>query len=571
MGVFLFFLTTAQNNKFVNIFVDFPCCHAIFSYEKNNNKTYKMKIANVHIHNFRSIQDASISFQNYSVIVGENNIGKSNIIDAIRCFYGDVRFETDDFCKRCNRNDSDAWIDVTYDLTRTEYATLAKKYQVEPNKLRVRKDLSGGGTFHGYTKDGLETTSFYGTRSLKPSNLGNIIYIPTIVDVKENLKLSGTSALNGLVSLVCSQPQFRQQFKTKFETAFESLGRTTISNFKRLGREIRRDVNVSGVRINIGPRKISSEEMLRFLLNISVEDGVGRLDLSQIGTGVQRKIIASLIKLNAQYAVREQKQLKRATKKNTGDAIVATPSQPENSRFSPRMNVLLFEEPEVALHPSAISDLVQDLHDFADTSYNQLIATTHSSQLVSADVTDLNGLIRVDKRDGRTNVYQNTIPDAQLQMAKNMVYFDRPRSDMFFAKKVVLVEGPTEYMLYNYLKNRGDLPRDITSRVTLIESVGKWSMPYFLKVLKTYNIRHSVLFDMDSNPNRQDNQDVINEFSNLTEYHYGFQKDIETFCGIKKSGNPAINIINKFEDGTVAPATQAAVVQIFKDLITRTK
>ena len=40
---------------------------------------------------------------------------------------------------------------------------------------------------------------------------------------------------------------------------------------------------------------------------------------------------------------------------------------------------------------------------------------------------------------------------------------------------------------------------------------------------------------------------------------------------IRKAGNPAINIINKFEDGTVDAATQTAVVQLFKDMITKHK
>ncbi len=140
---------------------------------------------------------------------------------------------------------------------------------------------------------------------------------------------------------------------------------------------------------------------------------------------------------------------------------------------------------------------------------------------------------------------------------------------IFFAKKVILVEGPTEYMLYNYLCRRGDLPNSLTQNVTLIETVGKWSMPYFLKVLNNYNIRHAVLYDQDGDPNRQDNQDVKAEFSTLTDYSYSWPKDIETFCGIKKQGNPAINIINKFEDGTIPKQKQDEVVQVFKDLLTK--
>ena len=70
------------------------------------------------------------------------------------------------------------------------------------------------------------------------------------------------------------------------------------------------------------------------------------------------------------------------------------------------------------------------------------------------------------------------------------------------------------------------------------------------------------MYDTDGDPNRPDNIAVRNEFSELTDYSYGFPRDIETFCGIKKSGNPAINIVNKFKDGIVPMEKQAEIVDI---------
>ena len=39
-----------------------------------------MKIKSVTINNFRSIQHAKIDFHDYSIIVGENNVGKSIVL-----------------------------------------------------------------------------------------------------------------------------------------------------------------------------------------------------------------------------------------------------------------------------------------------------------------------------------------------------------------------------------------------------------------------------------------------------------------------------------------------------------
>ena len=42
-----------------------------------------IKITEVRIRNFRSLENVNVKLDNFTVIVGENNSGKSNFIDAI--------------------------------------------------------------------------------------------------------------------------------------------------------------------------------------------------------------------------------------------------------------------------------------------------------------------------------------------------------------------------------------------------------------------------------------------------------------------------------------------------------
>ena len=524
-----------------------------------------MKINNIHIHNFRSIQDTVVYFQDYTIIVGENNVGKSNIVDAIRCFYGDIRFEETDLHNAAHIDDKKSWIEVEYDLTDNEFYSLDKKYQVDFKKLKVRRSLFPSKPFQAYTVKGLERGGFCGKRSSKTDFLGNLIYVPAVVDVKENTKMSGTSALNGLVSMICKNPNFQKEFEEKILPMMDFA----MPYIEKIGQDVSNEISSAGVRVNISPRRITPEEMLKFIISMNIEDHAGMMNLEQMGTGVQRRIIAALIKLSAKYASEANFKQRQDRINNAQVDWLMQQTKKEPNMFLPKMNLLLFEEPEVSLHPAAVNDLAYDIKKFSSIPDQQVIVTTHSPQLVSQDIMDLKGIIRTERDGPETKIHQNKIPDSELQLAKNMVYFDRPRSDIFFAKKVILVEGPTEYMLYNYLCRRGDLPNSLTQNVTLIETVGKWSMPYFLKVLNNYNIRHAVLYDQDGDPNRQDNQDVKAEFSTLTDYSYIWPMDIETFCGIKKQGNPAINIINKFEDGTIPKQKQDEVVQVFKDLLTK--
>ena len=52
-----------------------------------------MRAVEVTIHNFRSIHDVTVDLEPLSIVAGANNSGKSNIIDAIRMFYGDLKWD----------------------------------------------------------------------------------------------------------------------------------------------------------------------------------------------------------------------------------------------------------------------------------------------------------------------------------------------------------------------------------------------------------------------------------------------------------------------------------------------
>lgn len=88
-----------------------------------------MKLDLIRICNFRSINDIEIKLQNLTLLVGENNAGKSNIIDAIRTFYDDRKFQETDLPK--NRPNEESWIELSYSLNPNEVELLPKKPTLE--------------------------------------------------------------------------------------------------------------------------------------------------------------------------------------------------------------------------------------------------------------------------------------------------------------------------------------------------------------------------------------------------------------------------------------------------------
>lgn len=56
-----------------------------------------MKIKSILINNWRSINSLEASFEDISIIIGQNNHGKSNIITALLFFFGKIKPEVKDF------------------------------------------------------------------------------------------------------------------------------------------------------------------------------------------------------------------------------------------------------------------------------------------------------------------------------------------------------------------------------------------------------------------------------------------------------------------------------------------
>ena len=518
-----------------------------------------MKILQIHIHNYRSIKDSVINMHDYSLLVGENNVGKTNIIDALRCFYNDIDFEKDDLCNYRDNNDDSSWIELYFSLLPEEYESLRDEYKIEANHLKVRKLLTPDANrkvgIYGYTESGLEQTLFYGAKNVQEGKFGQLIYVPAILDVKENTKLTGNSSLRDLLDLAFNSTL---EEDVNYKEVANSIRTLTLSMKNQetgalflLEKNINSEINDWGININFSLKTPSSKDIVKNMLSFTMKDDEQDVLLEKLGTGFQRHFIYNLIKLSSNYKAEKET------------------SEKKGKDFTPKMVLLLFEEPEVFLHPSAQENLSLYLRKFASHSINQVLISTHSSQFVSMSIMDITSIIRLEKVNGITTIYQSQLPESVLDECKNLVFFDRPRSDMFFANKVILVEGPTEYMLFNYLKQKQRINIEKTKGLCCIDTIGKLSMPYFIKILKSFNIRYSVLFDLDSDINRTDNQAVLSELDSLNDSYFYFPKDIETYCNVikEKKSNHALSFLQKIESGEITSEKQDELTGIFQDLI----
>lgn len=161
----------------------------------------------------------------------------------------------------------------------------------------------------------------------------------------------------------------------------------------------------------------------------------------------------------------------------------------DNAKVYP---ILAIEEPEAHLHPAMQYKFLKflDKNLKVDHKVRQIFITTHSSQITAA--VKLDNIICLHKgEDGVTNVcYPGKVftDSDEDKKSKNYVqrFLDATKSDMLFARKVILVEGIAENLLMSTLA-RYDGKSLEDQHVAVVNINGR----YFNHFVKLFNIESS--------------------------------------------------------------------------------
>jgi len=161
--------------------------------------------------------------------------------------------------------------------------------------------------------------------------------------------------------------------------------------------------------------------------------------------------------------------------------------------------IILFEEPEVYLHPKAIKLLRNVLYDLCTNSRFQIVCSSHSPALIdlSKPHTSIARMIR--GKDGNTYTYQagenlfaatNELKD-MVQMINR---FDTNVCESFFSDEVILVEGDTEAIVCRELLDKYFPTKDIY----VVNTGSKNNIPFFQKIFNHFNIKQHIIHDSDT-------------------------------------------------------------------------
>lgn len=518
-----------------------------------------MRLKRLKIHNYRSIKDLELNCQSMVTLLGPNNHGKSNVLSALEFGLStSVKPTEDDFFH--HREDDAFWVEMTFsELTEQEKNTF-RRYVRSGESVCVRKSCNRKDGrleigYNGYLEqpeepwlqfgnagdytsrekigdtslndlvplkgkvtkaivqeaqqryieahknelnltDSLEDSAFLGQKNIGGGVLPDFYLIPAVRDLTDEVKVKSTTTFGRLLSRSIQEMagrderfiEVRDQLKALIaslnERQKEREGKA--NELEILEKGIEEELRTWGVTVNIEVTAPDIERVFELGTDLHLDDGI-RTTADRKGHGLQRAVIFALLRSWA----------KALRAKPEGEEELAPRKQSESVIFA-------MEEPELFLHPHAQRRLAASLRDIAETSEHQVFVCTHSTHFVDLANYKEIGIVSKENPKSGSSIRQCT---TEIFQAENLAerkkrfhmaqWVNPDRAEMFFARRVVFVEGETERVLLPYLAERiGVLDTD----VSIIDCGSKFNLPLYVAIAKAFQIPYLVVHDEDPLP-----------------------------------------------------------------------
>lgn len=423
-----------------------------------------MKIYSIGARNFRTLESFSIDFKsNYCAISGKNNSGKSAIIDLIQYFLNDnSEYEFYFGPKKIisiNR-DKTQWspeedMEITLDLRIEKESDAELWYFIQKF---INQDISKLDDIIVRLSDRFEKESInHKSCEINNVKLEHLDADEIIKKIKSSPTLVVHNSTNNIKNLFYSNNSYTELASAHFsDDDRKRIARAQMAlqrNVKKAAKQHREELEgllgKMRERYQVELSAIPAGQSDRHPLQIKLTDSSVDVPLSDWGSGTQNrtKILMSLLD-----AVR----MKQAVSGGDG----CTP-------------VLLLEEPESFLHPSAQAEFGRILNDLSSELGVQIITTTHSPYMLNQTDPAANYLIDRQIIRGKSRAAQivnTTGKDWMVPFAENLGIIPEEFSawkSIFHSKssKLLLVEGELdkeyfEHIIYEF-RNRHGLSKDV--------------------------------------------------------------------------------------------------------------
>lgn len=410
------------------------------------------------IENYRSIQSLDLPLDDINAFIGANSSGKSNILRALNLVIGSTyaTIKSFDDCDYYQKNKTNhILIDLYFSQGLTcdnqVYGFRLQCDGIEANYIAL------GHNHHPLT--------YFNSREKKVTNEMreevSLMYITLDRLSYQQIKPSQWTIYGKLLKFIANSIQ--SQHKTAFLQDITNTYTTNLNPYittaeQHLQNYVREQ---TGKQINLR-MSIIDPTMLLKELRPRITDANGlEVDVDEEGAGVQSAVAIAIARTFA--------------------TVTNLPI------------ILAIEEPELFLHPHACRHFYKLLKELS-THNVQIFYTTHERSFVNIADYQYIKLVKKDSGDTTVNGFNGRIPNFDAIKAASK--FDDELNEVFFASKVVLVEGPADKIAVKSAFETMTLDLD-KANVSVVECGSISGIKPMVEILNRFQIECFALVDED--------------------------------------------------------------------------
>lgn len=426
-----------------------------------------MLLKKLYIKGFRNFREVSVNFNEHSLMIGANDVGKTNLIYALRLLldrsFSDYDYElaeSDFFAYE----DTHAIVIRAYIDSITEDCVIARL----PGKIS-----SDGKLVLQYTatiNNGKVEYQFFCGKS----------------DSEEDLKEIDSPFYRKYLNLkyISSRREFWSYInKTKKELLLQAKGSRTeevVQADDVLYDEIEQKLQEVDAKIpQLSYVKNATSHLNKELDKLSIHNREQQIVFDTASTDVDRVI--QNVSVTSKFG--DKKMIIGGEGRVNQIYLSLWASQNQHTETSNEVSIICVEEPEAYLHPHQQRELAAYL---GRTLQGQVILTSHSPYIVSEFTP--NSIIRLYKEDTHDTLVASD--GCSEEIAEGIEDFGYRMSvipaEAFFSDCVILVEGPSEMVFYKTLAKQIGIELDRLNISVL--SVDGVSFPTYMKILNAMRI-----------------------------------------------------------------------------------